>query len=64
MMLEKSLLDKIDRDIIDLLRHDARLSYRELGQKVFLSANTVAERVRIHGNVIDQAVENAKQMAK
>lgn len=39
-------MDKIDRDIIDLLRQDARLSYRELGERVCLSANTVAERVR------------------
>jgi Lrp/AsnC family transcriptional regulator, leucine-responsive regulatory protein len=40
------VLDRIDRAIIELLRSDARLSYRELGDKVFLSANTVAERVR------------------
>ncbi|MES2127371.1 MAG: Lrp/AsnC family transcriptional regulator [Pseudomonadota bacterium] len=39
-------MDKIDRDIIDLLRPDGRLSYRELGEAVCLSANTVAERVR------------------
>ncbi len=39
-------MDKIDRAIINLLRNDARLSYRELGERVFLSANTVAERVR------------------
>lgn len=39
-------MDKIDRDIIDLLRQDARLSYRELGERVHLSANAVAERVR------------------
>lgn len=46
MAFEKSALDKIDRDIVDMLRRDARLSYRELGEKVFLSANSVAERVR------------------
>jgi Lrp/AsnC family leucine-responsive transcriptional regulator len=40
------VLDRIDRAIIELLRSDARLSYRELGDKVFLSANTVADRVR------------------
>jgi Lrp/AsnC family leucine-responsive transcriptional regulator len=40
------VLDKIDREIIELLRGDARLSYRELGEQVCLSANTVAERVR------------------
>ena len=40
------MLDKIDREIIELLRSDARLSYRELGERVCLSANTVADRVR------------------
>lgn len=40
------MLDRIDREIIELLRRDARLSYRELGERVFLSANTVADRVR------------------
>ena len=39
-------MDKIDRQIIELLKKDARLSYRELGEHVFLSANTVADRVR------------------
>jgi Lrp/AsnC family leucine-responsive transcriptional regulator len=40
------VLDRIDREIIELLRADARLSYRELGERVCLSANTVADRVR------------------
>jgi Lrp/AsnC family leucine-responsive transcriptional regulator len=40
------VLDRIDREIIELLRGDARLSYRQLGEQVCLSANTVAERVR------------------
>ncbi|HYD81563.1 MAG TPA: Lrp/AsnC family transcriptional regulator [Paucimonas sp.] len=39
-------MDRIDREIVELLRKDARLSYRELGDSVGLSANTVAERVR------------------
>ncbi|MES2153180.1 MAG: Lrp/AsnC family transcriptional regulator [Pseudomonadota bacterium] len=39
-------MDKIDREIVDLLRSDARLSFRELGEQVCLSANTVADRVR------------------
>lgn len=39
-------MDKIDRAIIEHLRRDARISYKDLGEKVFLSANTVAERVR------------------
>ncbi len=47
-------MDKIDRAIISHLREDARLSYRELGERVFLSANTVAERVRrlVEGKVL------------
>jgi Lrp/AsnC family leucine-responsive transcriptional regulator len=49
------VLDRIDRAIIELLRRDARLSYKELGEQVFLSPNTVAERVRklVAANVID-----------
>jgi Lrp/AsnC family leucine-responsive transcriptional regulator len=49
------VLDKIDREIIDLLRRDGRLSYRELGEQVCLSANTVADRVR--KLVSDQVLE-------
>ena len=43
---KKSAMDKIDRHIIELLRNNARLTYRELGERVYLSANTVADRVR------------------
>jgi Lrp/AsnC family transcriptional regulator, leucine-responsive regulatory protein len=39
-------MDNIDRDILKLLRRDGRLSYKELGEAVQLSANAVAERVR------------------
>jgi Lrp/AsnC family leucine-responsive transcriptional regulator len=39
-------MDKIDRHIVELLKNNARLTYRELGEHVFLSANTVADRVR------------------
>lgn len=39
-------MDNIDREIINFLRNDARISYKELGEKVFLSANAVAERMR------------------
>lgn len=39
-------MDKIDRDILNTLRMDGRISYRELGEQVHLSANAVAERVR------------------
>ncbi|MCS0808970.1 Lrp/AsnC family transcriptional regulator [Massilia agilis] len=39
-------MDRIDREIVELLAKDARLSYKELGERVFLSANAVADRVR------------------
>ena len=39
-------LDAINRDLVDLLQENARLSYRELGQRIGLSAPAVAERVR------------------
>jgi Lrp/AsnC family leucine-responsive transcriptional regulator len=39
-------MDKIDREIIGLLRDDARISFKDLGERVSLSANTVADRVR------------------
>jgi Lrp/AsnC family transcriptional regulator, leucine-responsive regulatory protein len=39
-------MDKIDREILSRLRRDGRVSYKELGEAVKLSANAVAERVR------------------
>ena len=39
-------MDLIDRAIINELRTDSRLSMRELGRRVALSAPAVAERVR------------------
>ena len=39
-------LDDINRDILDLLQHDGRISYRELGERVGLTAPAVTERVR------------------
>jgi len=39
-------MDKKDNVIVGLLQRDGRLSYRELGEQVQLSANAVAERVR------------------
>ena len=38
-------MDHIDRDLIDLLRGNARLSYAELARQVGLSAPAVHERV-------------------
>jgi Lrp/AsnC family leucine-responsive transcriptional regulator len=39
-------MDAVDREILGKLREDARLSWRELGASVGLSANAVADRVR------------------
>ena len=39
-------LDSISRDIIDHLQNDGRMSYRELGERIGLTAPAVAERVR------------------
>jgi Lrp/AsnC family leucine-responsive transcriptional regulator len=39
-------MDEIDRTILRLLRDDARISFRDLGEAVGLSANAVAERFR------------------
>lgn len=38
--------DRIDRAILRELRRDGRLSFRDLGERVGLSANATAERVR------------------
>jgi Lrp/AsnC family leucine-responsive transcriptional regulator len=39
-------MDDIDREIIGHLLRDARMSFRELGERVSLSANAAAERTR------------------
>lgn len=39
-------MDQIDRRIIEMLREDGRMSYRDLADQVGLGANTVADRVR------------------
>lgn len=41
-----SPLDDINRDLLDLLQTDGRMSYSELGQRVGLTPPAVAERVR------------------
>jgi Lrp/AsnC family leucine-responsive transcriptional regulator len=40
------LLDEINRDLLDLLQVDGRMTYRELGDRCGLTAPAVAERVR------------------
>ena len=39
-------LDDINRELIDLLSIDGRMSYRELGERVGLTAPAVTERIR------------------
>src|SRR3954466_5066885 len=39
-------MDDVDSEILRLLREDGRLSWRDLGAAVGLSANAAAERVR------------------
>jgi Lrp/AsnC family leucine-responsive transcriptional regulator len=39
-------MDKIDRIILGVLARDGRVSFRDLGDKVHLSPNATAERVR------------------
>ena len=43
---ENAVIDAIDRDILGALERDARLSYKDISERVGLSANAVAERVR------------------
>lgn len=40
------MLDSIDQRVLDVLRADGRISYRDLGGQVGLSAPAVTERVR------------------
>src|ERR671924_781164 len=39
-------MDTVDSEIISLLREDGRISWRDLGAAVGLSANAAADRVR------------------
>ena len=46
MAHETSVIDRIDREILGALGDDARISWRELGERVHLSPTSVADRVR------------------
>jgi Lrp/AsnC family leucine-responsive transcriptional regulator len=43
---ENAVLDEIDRKILRALADDGRVSFRDLGDRVHLSPNATAERVR------------------
>lgn len=44
--VDSTAIDDVDREIIRLLTEDARMSFRKLGERVSLSANATAERVK------------------
>ena len=44
--VESAALDQLDRRIIAILEENARITWRELGERVHLSATSVGERVR------------------
>ena len=46
MASEITAIDKIDREILGILQTDGRISWQMLGDRVHLSPNAVAERVR------------------
>ncbi len=41
-----SMVDKIDQQLIDVLKENARLSFAELGRKINLSPSAVRERIQ------------------
>ena len=46
MAADSSPLDSIDSEILAVLREDGRIPYQALGERVHLSANAAADRVR------------------
>lgn len=40
------IMDEIDRELIQILKHDARATYSEIGKKVGLSEGAVRKRIR------------------
>ena len=46
MSAESTVYDRIDRRIIDILRTEGRISWKELADRVHLAPSSVADRVR------------------
>lgn len=46
MAEEFAVIDRIDREILDILRQDGRIPWQTLGARVHLSPNAAADRVR------------------
>lgn len=44
--VESTVIDDTDREILDVLRSDGRLSWQDLGRRIHLSATATADRVR------------------
>lgn len=51
--VENYSIDTLDRDILRVLQSDGRISYRDLGERVGLSANAVGARV---GRLVETGV--------
>ena len=45
-VMNKNGLDEVDKRILEELQYDSRISFRELGRRIGLSAPSVIERVR------------------
>jgi Lrp/AsnC family leucine-responsive transcriptional regulator len=56
MTVETEVLDRIDHEILAILKQDARIPWQLLGERIGLSANASADRVRrlIRRNVISR----------
>ena len=46
MTVESEVLDRLDHKILDILKQDARIPWQLLGERIGLSANAAADRVR------------------
>lgn len=46
MAVETTTLDRLDRRIIDILKVEGRISFKELADRVHLAPSSVADRVR------------------
>jgi len=46
MTVESEVIDRLDHKILDILKQDARIPWQLLGERIGLSANAAADRVR------------------
>ena len=46
MTVESEVIDRLDHKILEILKQDARIPWQLLGERVGLSANAAADRVR------------------